>query len=361
MSKAPVGTPSTPIPEDGKLSQESGDWPREQAQESPFPFPSLNHTEKNLPPLHVPGGFPIVRDRWERLVTTIEIPAPIEEVWQALTDPAALKLWLASCHGSIVEPDKDCVLDFEDGEFFLCRPLAVSEPTSLQYLWRWLGIGQATSVKWELQSLAGHTRVTVTEEACNPPWDWQTWNGGGWPGILDQLAAYLRTGMEWRWPWRRMGPYAQIELPVPIYEAWDRLFSPNGLKYWLLSAGGSIEPGQSLTVFLGDASGMVDFTVNEVVQPGQSAPSFLPHVLFSIKRPVWNTQVGGRLWIEPAGWGRSIFQVFHYNWENLPPALQLPERKILTGYWAGAMRRASQMCGYPAMPTVPPTAPHNWS
>jgi uncharacterized protein YndB with AHSA1/START domain len=301
--------------------------------------------------------MPIARDRWERLVTTIEIPARVEEVWQALTDPSALRLWLAVCHGSLDQSERECVLDFEDGEFFLCRPTVITPPNRLQYVWRWLGIGQATSVTWQIEPIGAVTRVTVTEEAQNPPWDWQTWNGGGWPGILDQLAAYLRTGMEWRWPWRRMGPYAQIELPVPLYEAWDRLFSPNSLKYWLLSTQGSIAAGQSLQIFLGDASGMVEMNVHEVVQPGQSAPSFLPSAAFSLKRQVWATEVGGRIWIEPAGWGRSLFQVFHYNWENLPPGLQLSERRILTSFWAGAMQRALMMCGNPAMSAVP----HNWS
>src|SRR6185295_19778296 len=163
-------------------------------------------------------------------VTSIDIPADRETVWGALADPEALKLWLATCHGSLENEGRDCVLDFEDGEFFLCRPASVNPPNHLHYFWRWLGIGQATSVKWELQPNGAGTRVTVTEEALNPPWDWQTWNGGGWPGILDQLAAYLRTGMEWRWPWRRMGPYAQIELPLSVYEAWDRLLSPASLK-----------------------------------------------------------------------------------------------------------------------------------
>jgi uncharacterized protein YndB with AHSA1/START domain len=319
--------------------------------------PSAWETARAIPRLHEPAAMPVVRDRWERLVTTIEIPATAEEVWRALTDPSALKLWLAACHGSLEAQHADCVLDFEDGEFFLCRPYSVNPPNQLQYYWRWLGIGQASSVTWQLEPSENGTRVTVTEDALNPPWDWQTWNGGGWPGILEQLAAYLRTGIEWRWPWRRMGPYAQVELAVPLYEAWDRLFGPEKLKYWLLPARGSMTQGETLAIFLGDASGMVDMVVHEVVQPGQSPPSFLPHVSFSLKRQVWNTEVVGRLWIEPAGWGRSIFQVFHSNWENLPPGIQLSERRIVSSYWAGAMRRASQLCGSPTMPTLP----HNWS
>ena len=325
-------------------------------------FPNLQGLGRQLPPLHLPVGQPVVRDRWERLVTTIDLPQTPPEVWRALTDPSALKLWLALCRGSLENPEQDCVLDFEDGEFFLCRTVAVEPQSLLRYVWRWLGIGQATSVTWLLEPVTSGTRVTVTEEACNPPWDWQTWNGGGWPGILDQLASYLRTGMEWRWPWRRMGPYAQIELPSPLYPAWDQLFAPQGLKYWLLAAQGTVAPGQTLPIFMGDASGVVEMNVREVVQPGQSAPSFLPHVAFSLKREVWKTEVGGRIWMEPAGWGRSLLQVFHHNWENLPPGLQLSERRILTAFWAGAMQRAHQMFEMRQAPAPPaaPAVPHNW-
>ncbi len=278
-------------------------------------------------------------------------------MWNALTDPAALRLWLAVCHGSLRHLHRECMLDFEDGEFFLCRPVVVTPTHRLQYLWRWLGIGQASSVTWNLEPVESGTRVTVVEEAVNPPWDWQTWNGGGWPGILDQLAAYLRTGTEWRWPWRRMGPYMQMELEVPFYEGWERLFSPGGLRYWLQVMQGSFAPDQRLLILMGDASGSIEMSVREIVQPGQSPPSFLPYVNFSLRRQVWNSEVGGRIWMEPAGWGRSLLQVVHYNWENLPPALQLSERKILTGFWAGAGQRASLMCGdRPA-----PAGPHSWT
>ncbi|KYC43749.1 hypothetical protein WA1_00870 [Scytonema hofmannii PCC 7110] len=320
-------------------------------------FPSLENVDEKIPRLFAPEAQTIVRDRWERLVTSIDIPATAEDVWRALTDPDKLKLWLAVCHGSLEQLHSDCVLDFEDGEFFLCRSIAVKPLSQLQYVWRWLGIGQATTVTWQLESTEQGTRVTVIEEALNPPWDWQTWNGGGWPGILDQLAAYLRTKMEWRWPWRRMGPYVQIELPAPVYPAWDRLFNPASLKYWLLVMQGHIIPEQSLTILMGDASGTVQMTVHEVIQPGQTPPSFLPSINFSLSRPAWNSSVGGRCWLEPAGWGRSLFQVFHYGWENLPAGLQFSERKILTRFWADAIQRAGLMF----RPQEIPGGPHNWS
>jgi uncharacterized protein YndB with AHSA1/START domain len=312
--------------------------------------------------LHAPGAQPVVRDRWERLVTTNLIAAAPQRVWDALLDPAALRLWLARCHGSLDDTNADCMLDFEDGEFFLVRPERVVAPTAerageLTWTWRWLGIGQATQVRWRLEPVGGATLVTATEDAKNPPADWQTWNGGGWPGILDQLAAYLRTGTEWRWPWRRMGPYVQLELAAPPFQAWDQLMSPAAVKFWLQRMAGTVSPGDTVTILMGDASGLVELLVREVVDAGQSPPSFLPHVEFALRRKAWGNDVGGRLWIEPAGLNRSLLQVFHHGWEDLPAELQLSERKILTSFWAGALRRAAQLFMRPEVPG----GPHSWS
>jgi uncharacterized protein YndB with AHSA1/START domain len=326
-------------------------------------FPWARQADAALPVLHAPGAWPIVRDRWERLVTTVMIPAPPARVWSALVDPCELRMWLAECRGSLQEVGTDVMLDFEDGEFFLVRtqssqPAADDRGGELRWLWRWLGIGQPTSVTWRLDPAPeGGTVLTTTEEATNPPADWQTWNGGGWPGILDQLAAYLRTGAEWRWPWRRMGPYAQVELAAPPFQAWDQLMSPSAVKFWLQRMAGTLAAGDTVKILMGDASGTVQLAVSAVVDAGQQPPSFLPYLDFALRRKAWVNDVGGRLWIEPAGWGRSLLQVFHYGWEDLPAELQLSERKIVTSFWAGAMRRATQVFTTTEMPG----GPHSWS
>jgi len=317
-------------------------------------------------PMLLPMAFPVARDRWERLVTTAMVQAPPERIWRALTDPEQVRMWLGRVHGSLEAVGEDTVLDFEDGEFFLVRPQSLDAPGAdngdsgeLRWLWRWLGIGQAGSVTWRLDpDPDGGTVVTATEECMNPPADWQTWNGGGWPGILDQLASYLRTGTEWRWPWRRMGPYVQVELPASPFEAWDTLMNPAPIKFWLQRMAGDVRPGESVTLMMGDASGTVEMAVRDVVDAGQKAPSFLPYVDFGLSRPAFGGGIGGRLWIEPAGWGRSLLQVFHYGWESLPPSPALvEERKILTSFWAGAARRATQLFMRPGGAG----GPHSWS
>jgi uncharacterized protein YndB with AHSA1/START domain len=340
-------------------------WPPGPVATSPNgDLPWAHQAGERLPVL-MSGAFPIVRDRWERLVTTVTIEAPAERIWHALLDPDEMAMWFCRCHGALEHVDADTTLDFEDGEFFLVRTQSLTAPGGdgnggeLRWLWRWLGIGQPASVTWRLDPKQdGSTAVTATEEVMNPPADWQTWNGGGWPGILDQLVCYLRTGTEWRWPWRRMGPYVQIELASAPFEAWDTLMSPPAVKFWLQRMAGDLAPGGALMLLMGDASGTVQMSVREVVDGGQKPPSFLPYLEFSLGRGAWGGDVGGRLWIEPAGWGRSLLQVFHYGWESLPPGPGLlEERKILTSFWAGAARRATQLFTRPGMPG----GPHSWA
>ncbi len=306
----------------------------------------LERAESDLPRLYASGARTMARDRWERIVSSNIIPARPEEIWRALTDPHALRQWLISCHGSLEDVGRDCILDFEDGDFFLTRPQIVNAPHQLEWVWRWLGIGPAWTVRWCLEPVEGGTRVTVVDEAFNPPARTGHYRGEGWPEILDILAAFLRTETDYRWPCRSQS-YVLTELPVTIYGAWDRLFSPAGLKWWLHVFAGEIAKGQTVTIHMGDATGSFEMAIHEVMPPSYNT---YPFIVFSCKRPFWPAEVTGRIFLEPAGWGASILQVYQTGWENLGPALQLHERRVIVGFWAEAFRRASQVCAGAGMP-----------
>ncbi|MGX2993257.1 methyltransferase [Streptomyces sp. JNUCC 64] len=316
-----------------------------------------------FPPLRG-GAVPVAQERWERLVSAVTVPEAPDEVWTALTDPERVARWLAVCRGPWATAGQESMLDFEDGEFFWCRTLDATAPEAgrpgvLRLLWRWVGVGPATSVTWTLTpGDGGGTTVTVVEEAGNPPSDWRSWNGMGWPGILDQLAAHLRTGTTWRWPWRRVGPYLQIPLPVPAFRAWGELTGPAGVQHWLQRSTGSLAAGEELTLVMGDASGTVRMRVTRMVDAAQEFPSYLPYLEFELSRPAWPAALGGRLWIEPAALDSSLLQVCHFGWENLDVPDPVSERVLLTGFWTAAAGRAQALL----LPQGPPvTGPHGWS
>jgi SAM-dependent methyltransferase/uncharacterized protein YndB with AHSA1/START domain len=319
-------------------------------------------TQLPFPPLHG-VAMPVSQERQEQLVTVGTAAFDVGDVWQALTDPERVAQWLAVCRGAWATPGREVMLDFEDGEFFWCRTEVAQPPSGggpgvLRYQWRWLGIGPATTVTWNLAPAGDGTTVTVVEEAANPPSDWRSWNGMGWPGIVDQLAAHLRTGTTWRWPWRRMGPYVQIPLPVPAYQAWEAVTDSGAVKHWLQRTEGSLRPDDEMTVVMGDASGTMRLRVTRLVDIGQSFPSYLPRLDFELRRPSWPSSLSGHLWIEPAGLYSSLLQVFHQGWESLSIPDPVTERKLLTDYWVGAAGRAQRLL-QPAGGM--PTGPHGWS
>ncbi|WP_405164837.1 SRPBCC domain-containing protein [Nocardia sp. NBC_01499] len=308
------------------------------------------------------GAMRIAQDRLERVASTVSITVPPDEVWQAMTNPARVAEWLGVCRGDWARADEEVLLDFEDGEFFWCRTMESSPPSlsdigMLRYLWRWVGIGPATSVTWTVVPGPNGTTVTVVEEAVNPPSDWRSWNGMGWPGILDQLAGHLRTGTNWRWPWRRMGPYLQIPLPQPAFPAWEALTDSGAVKHWLQRTHGSLGVDDEMTLMIGDASGAVRLRVTKLVDAAQEFPSYLPYLEFALRRPNWQQELGGRIWIEPVGLGESLLQVFHHGWESLTIADPIAERKLLTDFWIAAAARAQSLF----QPAGPPAGPHGWS
>jgi uncharacterized protein YndB with AHSA1/START domain/SAM-dependent methyltransferase len=329
----------------------------------PAPPPmDLTAKAKTFAPL---GGaaFPVAQDRWERLVTMATIPESADRVWAALVEPVHVGQWFGVLDDDWAVRGRESTLDFEDGEFFYCRTMKAEPPTParpgvLNYLWRWVGIGPAASVTWTLSPGPGSTVVTVVEEATNPPSDWRSWNGMGWPGILDQLARYLRTGRNTRWPWRRMGPYIQVPLPAMPFQAWEALTSPGAVKHWMQRAAGSLAVDDEMTLTMGDASGTVLFRVTKSVDTGQEFPSYMPYVEFQLRRPSWAAALGGRLWIEPAGLGGSLLQIFHYGWEGLDLRDALVERKLLTDFWVSSAARAQMIL---SAQQAPPAGPHGWS
>jgi uncharacterized protein YndB with AHSA1/START domain len=89
------------------------------------------------------------------------LPAPPEEVWDALTDPERLKEWFAN----EVEWDGDeLVYRWADGEERRARIEESLEPRRLGFRWR-DGEGEETSVTFELEEADDGTHLTVTEDA----------------------------------------------------------------------------------------------------------------------------------------------------------------------------------------------------
>ncbi len=128
---------------------------------------------------------------------TLELDAPPERVWRALTDPAELGAWFPERVDDLVpEEGAEGWLFWKDHGRYAIRVDVVESPSRL--VWRWardaetrLAGGPTTTVEWRLEPLEdGGTRLHLKESGFARPED-RADNVAGWEHELGELVAHL--------------------------------------------------------------------------------------------------------------------------------------------------------------------------
>jgi uncharacterized protein YndB with AHSA1/START domain len=135
--------------------------------------------------------------RLERLLA-----APIDEVFDAMTNAARMAEWFSPVGRAEVEADaviggrlRVVMVDGEirlehEGEF-----LEMRRPTRLAFTWRsrFTG-GRPTVVTVDLSEEGGKTRLVLEHDRLPP--EERASHAGGWSAILDRLSAVVGTSRE---------------------------------------------------------------------------------------------------------------------------------------------------------------------
>ncbi|SRR5258708_29796602 len=144
----------------------------------------------------------------DALVAEIDIAAPAERVFKALTDPAQLKHWFTSpeCPAKIWNMDarlggkydyateKGTRVVNRASEFECHGEITeIDPPRLLVYTWiaTWHDDKQRkTTVRWQLESRGLGTHVKVTHSGLAQETVAREDYQGGWPGVLEQLKKF---------------------------------------------------------------------------------------------------------------------------------------------------------------------------
>jgi uncharacterized protein YndB with AHSA1/START domain len=140
-------------------------------------------------------GFP---DRIER---TVELAAPPEKVWTALTTAEGLAAWFGNTATIDLRPGGSAQMKWiEEGYTANMRVERVEEPRVFGFTWHIYGLPEddprRTYVEFTLEPAGAGTRLKVvesgfaqlSENAHQTAFDGNT---GGWASELAELAAYL--------------------------------------------------------------------------------------------------------------------------------------------------------------------------
>jgi uncharacterized protein YndB with AHSA1/START domain len=166
---------------------------------------------------------------------TLDLRAPRETVWRAITEPDALDSWFGGRCRLDLRPGGDGVFEWpehgEAGVRFAARVEAVEAPSFLA--WRWaresdtpVDAGPSTLVEWRLESLpGGGTRLHLRESGFERP-ESRIDNAHGWHLELGDLAAAVATQ-----PWEA-GIRKRWTLRSPRDRVWAALTDPAQLAAW---------------------------------------------------------------------------------------------------------------------------------
>lgn len=117
------------------------------------------------------------------------LDAPPEQVWEALTDEAALSEWLASEVELDPREGGEIICRFEDGEERRGEVELVEEAERLAFHWWREGRGPSR-VEFTVDAVAGGTLLTVTESGIALPTA-PAMLVAGWNGRLGALRLTL--------------------------------------------------------------------------------------------------------------------------------------------------------------------------
>jgi uncharacterized protein YndB with AHSA1/START domain len=140
----------------------------------------------------------------DAIVIEIDIAAPPERVFSALTDPEQLAMWWTEGGTKNWEVDlrvggkwRAEGFDVTCGEWQLTGQItAVAPPRLLEYTWeeqvQYRQSAPLTTVRYELERITTGTRLRLTHKGFGDRREAQDEYRGGWPGVLDQLRLHFQ-------------------------------------------------------------------------------------------------------------------------------------------------------------------------
>jgi uncharacterized protein YndB with AHSA1/START domain len=188
----------------------------------------------------------------KKIVKQIEIDAPVEAVWRALSNPAELTRWFPL--EASVEPGEGGKLSLSWGPGWeISSPIEVWEPNR-----RLKTAGQMVSVEWTLEARGGKTIVTITQSGFLTGADWEQEfydsTDYGWRFMLVNLRHYLErhAGQPRLVAWSRYKSslareaiHEKLTGARGIFEEGTRGFLNEGTRYALQNATGELWTGRT--------------------------------------------------------------------------------------------------------------------
>lgn len=184
----------------------------------------------------------------------VDIDAPIEAAWKAVTEGPGIANWFAPIAEVSAQGVGGIVTAGWSEEMMMSNTVVASEPMKhVRWLDEsgWMGEGTSIALDYHLSTENGKTRVRLVQSAFGASGGWDDLFDGietGWKYFLENLRIYLETHQGRT---RRMIS-DRIEVEMPRQEFWRHLLSD--ASGFVVGGTGAVKAGDAIKVRLQDSA-----------------------------------------------------------------------------------------------------------
>ena len=272
------------------------------------------------------------------VVVEVDVKAPPQKVWEAVTEPAIVRRWFGEL-STALQDGSSARLDFGDGDFFTIDGVAGEAPRRLGYFWRFLGTGPRDRIVWDITPTSSGSRVRVTDSESSRTPKVVDELFEGWTDFLGRLRLYVATGETTRYDWRREFSSA-AELSGPPEKNQCFLEDLDTMNSWMpFRANGLTDKG---AVEIQDGLMPQVLTVTDLRRDSETSMSF------GLRAQEWQSSTTCKIEIVPQA-GGSLLVLSHAGWENIGQndEYRMNQRRRFGGHWVESMRRAQDIAARP--------------
>jgi uncharacterized protein YndB with AHSA1/START domain len=260
-----------------------------------------------------PGGVEVTR----------AVRASAVRAWNTLTEPEIVARWFGNLTSALRVGDRT-TLEFGDGDFFVLDVLRMEAPHTLQYVWRFLGIGPPDTITWRINSRDDGCLLTVTDNEDGRTREAARQLRKGWLDFTERLEDFLRTGQATRYNWRHELD-ASIELAAKRKTAWEMLFDAQSSQQWLPLSRSLLEADASIRI-------------DDGLQPSEFQ---IQDAQYSLTSKEWLSPTSCSLELSPRG-RKTLLSISNNGWESISvdSEYQKQQRKRFCEFWIDTLKRA---------------------
>lgn len=235
-----------------------------------------------------------------------QIPAPVEVVWQYLTEPAKLARWFADIE--YFAPGSPFQFNFGDGDFFAGNVIEWDSQIILGMRWKFVGVGPDYEVRYSLLrrkqgtelSIQDRGAITVEEAECLRV---------GWSEFLMRLEKAIVKDVDTRFLWRKAINFTVVVAPEQRAGLMRELRNPQWYATHLAGVQARIQSDEG------------------------------NHLLARITHPDWDeAETVVKIKCKSIR-GIEYLLVAHEGWGGLPAKLAESERRVFLPRWLQAVSR----------------------